>query len=101
MIKIVAKMILREECITQFCEEAKELVEKSRGEEGNVSYSLNRSTSDPRVFCFMEIWKDAQAIDAQAIESHNATAHFTTILPKLAAMTAEDQPVDLYEEVEF
>ena len=96
MIKIVAKMILREECITQFCEEAKELVEKSRGEEGNVSYSLNRSTSDPRAFCFMEIWKDAQAI-----ESHNATAHFTTILPKLAAMTAEDQPVDLYEEVEF
>lgn len=96
MIKIVAKMVLREECIQQFCAEAKELVEKSRKEEGNVSYSLNRSTADPRVFCFMEVWKDDRAI-----ELHNATEHFTTILPKLAAMTAEDQPVDLYEEVEF
>ena len=96
MIKIVAKMILREECVEQFCAEARQLVVRSREEEGNVSYSLNRSTADPRVFCFIEFWKDSEAIEA-----HNATEHFTTILPKLAAMTAEDQLVDLYEEVEF
>lgn len=96
MIKIVAKMVVREDAIGQFHELAKELVEKSRAEEGSISYSLNQSTADPKLHAFIEIWKDQAAIDA-----HNQTEHFTTILPKLAELTTEPQPVDLFTEVSW
>ena len=96
MIKIVAKMVVREDAIGQFHELARELVEKSRAEEGNISYSLNQSTADQKLHAFIDIWKDQAAIDA-----HNQTEHFTTILPKLAELTTEPQPVDLFTEVSW
>ncbi len=96
MIKIVAKMKVKEECVEKFLSTAKELVEKSKAEAGNISYSLNRSVSDSCTFAFIEMWKDQEAIDI-----HNATEHFTTILPKLGEMCESGDPVDLYNEVEF
>lgn len=96
MIKIVAKLTVREDEIGAFQGLARELVEKSRAEAGNVSYSLNQSVSDPKEHAFIEIWKDQAAID-----THNASAHFTTIFPKLAALTVADSKpvVDLFTEV--
>ena len=37
---------------------ARELVEKSAAEEGNLSYSLNVSQADPNCFAIVEFWKD-------------------------------------------
>ncbi|MCR5089187.1 MAG: antibiotic biosynthesis monooxygenase [Oscillospiraceae bacterium] len=96
MIKIVALMKVKPACIAEFQARAKELVEKSRAEEGNVSYSLNELTGDPSTMAFIEIWKDQAAIDA-----HNATDHFTRILPGLAELCESAQPVNLFTEVEF
>ena len=96
MIKIVAKMHVKPACVETFKALAKELVEKSRAEEGNVSYSLNALMSDPNCLAFIEIWKDQAAIDL-----HNATEHFTTILPQLSELCESGDPVDLYTEVEF
>ncbi|MDO5547546.1 MAG: putative quinol monooxygenase [Eubacteriales bacterium] len=95
MIKIVAKQIIRKECIPQYQALAKELVEKSRAEEGNIAYSSNQSISDERIHCFIEIWKDQEAIDI-----HNATEHFTRIIPQFAEMFDGPEVVDLYTEVE-
>lgn len=96
MIKITAKLIVKEEKISEFQEMAKELVEKSRAEEGNVSYSLNQSIQNPKVHCFIEIWKDQEAID-----SHNASEHFTRILPALGAMGEGAPEIELFTEVEY
>lgn len=96
MIKIVAKMKVKEAEVEKFKSTAKELIEKSRAEEGNVFYSLNQSNEDDQMFAFLECWKDQAAID-----SHNATEHFTTILPKLGDLCEETQPVELYTEVEY
>ena len=96
MIKIVAVMKVKAECVDTFKSLAKELVEKSRAEEGNVSYSLNALIGDPATLAFIEIWKDQAAIDI-----HNATEHFTGILPKLAELCESSQPVNLFTEVEF
>ena len=76
MIKIVAKMLVRADKVEEFKAVAKELVEKSRAEAGNVFYSLNVSTT-------------------------NATEHFTGILPKLGEMCEEGQPGELFTEVEY
>ena len=96
MIKIVAKMLVKADRVEEFKATAKELVEKSRAEAGNVFYSLNVSTTNPRLLAFIECWKDQEAIDI-----HNATEHFTGILPKLGEMCEEGQPVDLFTEVEY
>ena len=94
MIKIVAKMIVREDAIEQFHALARELVEKSRAEEGNVSYSLNQSVADKKVHAFIEIWKDQAAIEA-----HNTSEHFTRIVPQLAKYLEINYPVEHYTEV--
>ncbi len=96
MIKIVARSIVRPECIQQYQALARELVEKSQAEAGNVSYTLNQSTKDPRVHCFLEIWKDQAAIDF-----HNATEHFTRIVPQLRPMRESSDPVELFTEVSW
>ena len=96
MIKIVAKMLVKTDKVEEFKTVAKELVEKSRAEAGNVFYSLNVSTTNPRLLAFIECWKDQEAI-----ETHKATEHFTGILPKLGGMCEEGQPGELFTEVEY
>jgi len=50
--------------------------------------------SDPAVFAFIECWKDQAAIDF-----HNATPHFTGLVPRMGVLYAESYPVELYEEM--
>ena len=94
MIKIVAQMNVKKECIDDFVKMAKELEAKSREEEGNVSYTLNKKVGSENVFAFLEVWKDNAAV-----EFHNATEHFTTYFPKLQEMCSEEGEVALFEEV--
>lgn len=94
MIRIFAKMFVKEECCEAFIEAAAPLVAASREEDGNVFYTLNRSKEDPCVFAFMECWKDAEAI-----EIHNATDHFTRIVPMLGEMCTGTGDVELYDDV--
>ena len=96
MIKIIAKMPVAEGKLEEFKTLAKELVEKSAGEAGNVYYTLNVSTSDPRQFAILECWKDQAAVDY-----HNGTEHFTGLLPKIAALCDGDITVELLNEVEL
>ena len=94
MIKIVAVMKVKADCVDTFKALAKELVEKSRAEEGNVSYSLNELIGDPATLAFIEIWKDQAAIEA-----HNTSEHFTRIVPQLAKYLEINYPVEHYTEV--
>ena len=94
MIKIVAVMKVKAEYLDTFKTLAKELVEKSLAEEGNISYSLNELIGDPATLAFIEVWKDQAAID-----THNATEHFTSILPRLGELCENAQPVNLFTEI--
>ena len=93
MIKLVARRRIRPECVEAFQRLAAELVEKSRAEAGNLSYTLNRSLDDPMLFCFLESWRDQAAIDF-----HNASEHFTRIVPQFAALTEQQLPLERYAE---
>ena len=63
MIKIVVNMPIKEGLAESFKATAKELVEKSAAEAGNIYYTLNESVENPGVFAIMECWKDQAAID--------------------------------------
>ena len=49
MIKIVAKMLVKEGMVEEFKKTAEELVKKSQAEEGCIFYSLNVSVKNPRL----------------------------------------------------
>ena len=95
MIKIVSKNLIKEDKIEEFKSLMKELVEKSSSEEGNIHYSLNVSRENPRMFAFIEIWRDQEAID-----KHNATEHFQRLVPMMRSMR-EDSQLDIFTDVEF
>ncbi len=94
MIKIVAKNYVKPEYVQAFKDMAKELIEKSRAEEGNIFYTLNVSKNDPNTLVFIENWKDQAAIDF-----HNKTEHFTSIVPKLHQMCNKEGHVELFDEI--
>ena len=96
MIKIVAEMTVKPECLDAFLEAAKELVAQSAAEAGNISYTLNQSLADPHTLAFIETWRDQAAVDI-----HGATPHFTTILPKLREFCVSGEPIKLFREVSF
>ena len=95
MIKIVSKNLIKEDKVEEFKKLMKELVEKSAAEEGNIHYSLNVSRDNPRMFTFVEFWRDQEAID-----KHNATEHFRRLVPMMRDMR-EDSVLDIFTEVEF
>ena len=94
MIKIIAKRLVREECIDDYLRMTAELISASQAEPGCVTYTLNRCAENPRLFCFIEIWKDQAAIEA-----HNTSEHFTRIVPQLAKYIEIGYPVEHYTEV--
>ena len=94
MIKIIARRLVREECVEEYLRLTKELVSASQAEPGCITYTLNRCMENPRQFSFIEIWKDQDAID-----THNASGHFTRIVPQLAELVEIGYPVEHYTEV--
>ena len=94
MIKIIAKRLVREECLDEYIRLTQELVASSQAEEGCISYTLNRCFENPRLFSFIELWKDQDAINA-----HNTSEHFTRIVPMLGKLVEVNYPVEHYEEV--
>ena len=96
MYKIVARLTVKKDKIEEFISTAKELIEKSSSEEGNVFYTLNQDTQDKQKFAFIECWRDGEALKA-----HEATEHFTKTFPVLGAMTEGSEPVEIYSEIEY
>ena len=94
MIKIVATQKVKEGKMEEFLETAKDLIAKSRAEEGNVFYTLNQSVKDPSVLAFVECWKDDDAIKA-----HNAAEHLQKYLPMLGALCEGEGVIEVYNEV--
>lgn len=93
MVRIVAEMKLKEGCKAKVLEMAKELIEKSQAEAGCIDYILFQDRTDENTVTFIEAWQD----DA-AIEIHNNSDHYTTIVPKLGECV-EASIVKLYDEL--
>lgn len=94
MIQILARQVIRKECLGQYYALAEELAQKSRQEPGCVSYASVQSQQDERVHVFVECWRDQAAIDA-----HNASEHFRRIVPQFAGMFDGPEQVELFRVV--
>lgn len=95
MIYIVAKNRVKPECIGKFKEIAAELVKKSQAEKGCIFYKLCEDINDPGTLTFIECWESQEIID-----KHNASEHFTRLVPQLGPLCAvtEKSGVSIYKE---
>lgn len=96
MIKIVAENYIKEEHQKEFLKLTKELIILSREETGNISYHLYQDIQDPSHYTFVEEWKNQKAIDL-----HNQTKHFTTIVPQIKSFTSKPSRVVKYRVVKY
>lgn len=94
MIKIVAKSVIKDDEREKYIQLSRELIEKSRQEEGCISYGLYQDINNSSIFTFIEEWQDQKAI-----ELHNNSEHFKRIVPILAELKIEKGEVNLYKEV--
>lgn len=94
MIRIVARQIIKRECIAQYQDLARELVAASAAEEGCLAYSSNQSLDDERVHCFIEDWADREAMDR-----HGAAEHFKRIVPQFVALFDGEKRVEFFRVV--
>ncbi len=95
MLRIVADNFVKPECRETFLSLAEKLVEETRKEEGNVLYHLHKDVKDENHMTFIEEWKDQEAIDL-----HNASAHFTTLVPKMAECAEKPGTCYVYEVIQ-
>ena len=77
MISIVAKFIVNEGEEGNFLKLVNELGIASRAENGCIEYILHKDVHKSFTYCIIEKWKGQTAID-----SHNNSVHFTSIVPK-------------------
>jgi len=94
MINIVAKNIVKKGKIEEFKLLAKKLVEESKKEKGCIHYDLYEDTNNSNILTFIEEWTSEEAIN-----NHNQTEHFTTIVPKLGDLLEVESEVNLYKKV--
>lgn len=96
MISILATSYVKPECREHYLNIVQELIAKSNEEAGCRGYDLYEDIKVPNKFTMIEFW-----VDQAAIDSHNASEHFTRIVPQFAALRDEskDGDVSLHSKV--
>lgn len=95
MLTIIAKSKIKEGYKEEYLKLLEVLVRESRKEEDCIAYDVFVDGIDDHIITFIEKWRDRKAID-----DHNKTEHFTTIIPKLMEIR-EYVDVNIYTEVKF
>ncbi len=71
-----------------------ELIDKTREEEGNISYTLYEDTEHAGEFVLIEEWQDEKSLQA-----HFQTAHFTGIVPQIQKLQVKPSVVNVYHKI--
>lgn len=94
MITIVAKLLLKKGKKEEFKILTEELIKESRNEKGCISYNLYEDINKCDTLIFIEEWQNEEAINL-----HNNSKHFTSIVAKLADLQEGETEVNLYKIV--
>jgi len=86
MITIISENIIEEQKQQEFITIVKQMIEKSRKEDGCISYTLHQNTQKPLYYCIIEQWENEQAIS-----QHNNTEHFKTLVPQMKKCRIEQK----------
>ena len=92
MVRINSMFNVKDEADAQLVKQmARQLIEQSRLEEGNLSYDLFQG-STPTCLLFCETW-----LDNDAFKAHVASQHYTTIMPRIQKLIVGDKDLKIFE----
>jgi len=91
---ISAQVFIKPEKVDAFLAATKDLIEKSRAEEGCISYSLYQDPQDKTKFLFFEEWKNQAAVDF-----HFETEHFKKFGETLNECGSTPAVITIYDSV--
>jgi len=91
---ISAQVFIKADKVDAFLAATKDLIEKSRAEEGCISYSLYQDPTDKTKFLFFEEWKNQAAVDF-----HFATEHFQKFGATLEECASAPAVITIYDSV--
>ncbi|WP_411680815.1 putative quinol monooxygenase [Clostridium thailandense] len=94
MIKVVAKSYVMEGKFEEYMNLCKELVEKTREEEGCIKYEVYQDEKCSTILTIIEEWESREALD-----KHMVSEHFKRIVPILGKFRAKQSDVNVYNKV--
>lgn len=94
MIKVVAKSFIMEDKFEEYMNLCKELVGKTREEEGCIEYEMYQDEKCPTILTIIEEWESREALD-----KHMVSEHFKRIVPILGKLRAKQSDVNVYNKV--
>ncbi len=94
MITSTARDYIRPELVDEYYKLIFELIDRTREEAGNISYTLYADSDHPGEHVLIEEWEDQASL-----EEHFKTEHFTTIVPKIQKLQSSPSVVNVYSRV--
>lgn len=94
MIVVTAKFRVKSECKAQLLQLVEDVVNKTRTEDGCISYTLYTSTEDENELMFFEEWESRDALKA-----HAKSAHIQDYLAKKGDLLERDSAIKIYDVV--
>ncbi|HEY8908721.1 MAG TPA: putative quinol monooxygenase [Desulfosporosinus sp.] len=91
MIKVTAKMVIKDDMAEELKSSVLELVAETRKEAGCLVYQLFQDVNNQKVFTFVEEWESTEAL-----EKHLNSKHFKEAGPKLAKVLEKDMEINVY-----
>lgn len=90
MIKVIAKITVKENSIDVFKEDAFKLVGETRKEFGCMSYQLYSDVNIKNEFTFVEEW-----MSPDALQNHMKAAHFQEAMSKFAELSEKEMDISV------
>lgn len=94
MVKVVAKSKVKKGSEEQYLKLAQALADKTRAEEGCITYQLFQDINDSSIYTFIEEWTDQKSLD-----THMKSEHFQEIVPKLGEFQEGSGEINVYRLV--
>lgn len=94
MIAVVAKLKAKSGEESKVEKALSDILPKVRKEEGTLSYTLNRSQSDPTLFMVLEKYRDMDAFLA-----HSSTPYLKEMFDIVLPLLDGDLSVEMYDEI--
>lgn len=94
MITSTARDYIKPECVEDYYRLIFELIDRTREEKGNISYTLYADSEHPGEHVLIEEWEDQASLDA-----HFKTPHFTGIVPQIPKLQSAPSVVNVYSKV--
>ena len=94
MIKVIATFTVKADGVDAFLGMAKELVEKTVEETGNISYEMFQDNKNPAKLFMVEEWQSREALD-----KHLSSVHFTTLVPQMGKYSDSKAVINVCNKV--